>query len=384
MNKIALRAYTALILVRALITAIFLKKRGVAHETIAIVQMAKLGDMVCTTPLFRAVKEQYPNAKVIVFGNAINREVLEGNPHIDEYVSLDKSFFDTCAAFKSRAIDVLCVTGPSFDVLAAAVIARIPTIVAPRIQSGWSPYVTIPYTILSRFVITKDHHMGSYAPREYLRLLEPLAIYTEDTRKEVYYSVAAKTHVTQLFQSKNISGVSHFLIGILPGAGNEIKSWAPEKFAQLMNEIASTHQHMVFVLLGASKDKERADGITVNLGPHVAVIDQIGKLSLDELKACVGALKMVIGADTGPQYIAEALSVPTIDIVGPVDEREQPPMGDIHRIVKIKRERAELYVMNARVYNKEEALRQTDAITPQMVYTEFESLLSILQVGEVA
>jgi hypothetical protein len=29
-------------------------------------------------------------------------------------------------------------------------------------------------------------------------------------------------------------------------------------------------------------------------------------------------------------------------------------------------------------------LRQTDAITPQMVYTEFESLLSILQVGEVA
>ena len=34
---------------------------------------------------------------------------------------------------------------------------------------------------------------------------------------------------------------------------------------------------------------------------------------------------LFISVDTGPIYIAEAFNVPTVDIVGPVDENVQPP-----------------------------------------------------------
>ena len=31
------------------------------------------------TPMFRAVKEKYPKAKVLVIGNRVNKEILGGN-----------------------------------------------------------------------------------------------------------------------------------------------------------------------------------------------------------------------------------------------------------------------------------------------------------------
>src|SRR3989338_9471272 len=61
-------------------------KKIKSPKKIAIMQTAKLGDMVCTTPMFRAAKEKYPEVKVFAIGNEINREVLEGNPDVDEYI----------------------------------------------------------------------------------------------------------------------------------------------------------------------------------------------------------------------------------------------------------------------------------------------------------
>jgi len=44
-------------------------------------------------------------------------------------------------------------------------------------------------------------------------------------------------------------------------------------------------------------------------------------------------MSLYVSADTGPIYIAEAFNVPTIDITGPVNENEQPPQGEKHKIV---------------------------------------------------
>ena len=89
---------------------------------------------------------------------------------------------------------------------------------------------------------------------------------------------------------------------------------------------------------------------------------------------------MFISADTGPIYIAEAFDVPTVDIVGPMDEREQPPISPIHRIVvPPNRTKPQLHIMNARTYNREEAFRQVASITSAMVITETDALLRELK-----
>ena len=83
-----------------------------------------------------------------------------------------------------------------------------------------------------------------------------------------------------------------------------------------------------------------------------------------------------MSVDRGPLYIAEAFGVPTVDIVGPVDEREQPPI-DVRHVVVVPegRRRAELHVMNGRVYDAAEARRQVVAISVEQVTRSIDELM---------
>jgi ADP-heptose:LPS heptosyltransferase len=108
-----------------------------------------------------------------------------------------------------------------------------------------------------------------------------------------------------------------------------------------------------------------------------SVVNACEKFSIDELKACISKLDLFVAVDTGPIYIAEAFDVPTVDIVGPMDENEQPPRGEKHVVVIPPNHRiSELHIMNAREYNAEEALKQTLSVMPEMVFTACEKILS--------
>ena len=98
---------------------------------------------------------------------------------------------------------------------------------------------------------------------------------------------------------------------------------------------------------------------------------------IDELKALIAKLHLLIAIDTGPIYIAEAFDIPTIDIIGPIDEKEQPPRGPLNRnVLPPERKRPELFVLNARSYNRKEAIRQVRSITVSLVINEIDLLIS--------
>jgi hypothetical protein len=68
--------------------------------------------------------------------------------------------------------------------------------------------------------------------------------------------------------------------------------------------------------------------------------------------------------------------VPTIDIIGSMDENEQPPIGEKHKLVYLKDRIPEIHIMNARMYNRKEARRHIEEITPEMVCPYIKELLS--------
>jgi ADP-heptose:LPS heptosyltransferase len=113
------------------------------------------------------------------------------------------------------------------------------------------------------------------------------------------------------------------------------------------------------------------EGVTLHSNIH----STLNLFSLEELKAAIQRLDLFTSADTGPLYIAEAFNVATVDIIGPIDEREQPPIGPRHKVVVAPRQRPQLSVMNARIYDVREARRQVDTITIPMVEAAIEELL---------
>jgi heptosyltransferase-2 len=206
----------------------------------------------------------------------------------------------------------------------------------------------------------------------FLQILMPKKEGKED-KEHLAYTAQAAAQVEEYIGPH----ASARLVGISPAAGNRIKQWPPERFAAVANHLAG--RGFVIVVLGGKNDAKEVAAMLAELKPETKVLNLAGKVSIDELKALMQHLSLFISVDTGPIYIAEAFGVPTVDIVGPVDEREQPPIGEKHVVVVPKRTKPELYVMNPYPKDQTEARRQTESITAQEIIEAADALLDQLQ-----
>ncbi len=355
----------------ALLTACYLRRfvrRPLAKapkklSSVLVVQTAKLGDMVCSTPVFHAIKQAQPQARLTVLGDAVGQKVLQDNPDVDDYIVDVKDAFALSRILRARRFDASVVLMPDSKAIAASYLASIPFIVASKIENGYCPWQTKTYRALLRLVHTEPHRMGHYAPREYLRLLESLGISAEDTTKHLGYSKAAAGVARQFLERHSL--IEKKFAVISPSAGNKIKNWPADRFARVAEHIVS--KDLPVVIIGSDRDREEVDAMIAALGKQESVLNASEQFSIDELKAFIASAALFVGVDTGPIYIAEAFGVPTVDIVGPMDEREQPPVGPEHIVVVPERVQPELHIMNARMYDVVEAKRQRESISVAQV-----------------
>ena len=370
------KLYNIFILGICLIKALFFgraDKRIGVPKSVLIIQRAQIGDTICTTPMFSAIKKAHPTIRVLVGGKRSNAILLKNHPNIDEYIYFDENFFEALSYFKKRNIDFACIANPDFLGLAAAYLAGIKTISTPIVFDGYSPHETITYRILRHFVIRIPLTMGTYAPRDRLHLLEPIGIKTDDTKKILTFNDESVVKVEKWLNAHGLIN-GRLLIGISLSAGNKIKEWPVERFAEVVKYLIERHGADV-VVVGSSQEIDKAkEFFSLISSPNV--YDATGEFSLEELKAFIAKVSLFISVDTGPIYIAEAFSVPTIDILGPMDEREQPPVSAIHRVVFWKgRIAPAIHIMNTRVYDEKEVKRQIENITVEMVINEIDDLI---------
>ncbi|MDB5244610.1 MAG: hypothetical protein JWN18_480 [Parcubacteria group bacterium] len=342
-------------------------------QTIVIVQFGKLGDMVCTTPMFHAVKVTYPNSRLIVVGDKVGGDLLAGNTDVDRYLVCGTDIIPTLVELKNEHPDVGIAAGPSSRAFALLYLAGMPSVIAPYVIGAKSSESRF-YRLMRRLAVTAPHTIGQYAPREYLRLLEPLGIVSENTEKHITYTAHAADAVTSLLENESVLGKR--LIGISASAGNKIKNWPTDRFAMVADYVAERYGAIIIVI-GGPGDRRENEALVSQLSSRTRYLDTTNKLSIEELKALIARLDLFVSVDTGPIYIAEAFKVPTIDIVGPMDENEQPPRGDRHIVVVPPFKRTpELYIMSAGNYNWTEARRQAESITVEQVQEAVDTLLA--------
>ncbi len=360
-----------------LVARCFARFRTARHKSLpprraVIIQRAALGDMVCTTPVFAVLKRVFPECRLTVVGNSLNGRLLEHNSDVDEYF-VWKDVGETIAFLCRGNFDIGFLVAPSPESLAAFILADVPWVIAPR-MSGPTPFQTLSYRLLLRLAAVVPHALGQYAPREYLRLLMPLGIDACNTAKKLGYSRVAAENAAHFFAEQK-NGLGTPRVGIVPGAGAKFKEWPAARFGELAVRIWEKYRAQIFII-GGEGDREAVEHMKRSIPKGVSYVDTTGRFSIDELKAFIAGLSLFISADTGPIYIAEAFDVPTVDIVGPVDEKDQPPHGAKHAVVFDKnRAKPVTGVFTNKFFSMREARRQAEAIS---VYDVFSAAACIL------
>lgn len=336
--------------------------------SIAIVNLTtNIGDMICTTPLMRAVKVAYPSARVIVVGIAKNADILQGNPDIDEYLVYDYADFNgTLRRLRALAPAAGVALNPSPHEIGLLYLSGAKIISAFRNPA----FTGRAFQTLSKLVVTVPYEVGKYVPREYLKLLEPLGIHSSDTTKHLAVNPAVIAALRDALPP-------HPIITVAAGAGQNYKQWPPERFAAVAAHAARTCG-AALALIGGPNDRKAGEAFMASVAP-AKVFDGLGQ-SIEELKALISLSSLLIANDSGPVYIAEAFGVPTLVIAGVADPVEHPPRSAKNRVIDSPARTITLHslVSDHDQVDEAAARRQMEAITVERVIKEFDDLTKVI------
>jgi ADP-heptose:LPS heptosyltransferase len=292
---------------------------------ILIIQTAKIGDLICSTPVFREVKRKYPNSRLTVIIDPGTKELLEHNPHVNEIIILKKTDY---TGFTGRIKLINLIHNGKYDI-SICLNPNVPYAISmfwgliPVRLSVMPDFSGITFKLASVFFTGLEKHVrGKQTIETYMKMLERIRIKSKDISKEVYRSEGSDEKVQQILGSTGKP-----LIGIGVSSGNKMKELGEGKIVGLVDLLTESMDSYI-VLIGSGQDVSASGSISDAVAKKEHIINATGKLSLAELPALIERLSLFIGVDSGITYMADSLSIPLINIAGPADMQDQRPVGN--------------------------------------------------------
>lgn len=337
-----------------------------------------IGDAICTTPVARAIKKAHPESKVIFVGSPKNQLTLEGNKDIDQYIIYHQHPYEIIKQLRKEKVDAGVAINFSVLDIGMLFLSGAKAISCFVFSSHDHKLAPRPYRLLSRLMHTVEYTPGVYVPGQYLKLLLPFRIISQDISKHLSFTSKAKEAVRQALAKRGIKEGSK-LVAIAPGAGTKIKQWPAERFAAVASHISKEHNCSI-LLIGGPADEMEIKAMESVLEDSVTYCN-FGGQSLDELKATLSMVKLIIGNDSGSIYVAESFGAATLVLVGPTDEAEHPLQDERHKVVVAEKREGPLlqsYTSDESEVDHKVARSQMESITVEQVCRATDSLLSSL------
>ena len=311
---------------------------------ILIAAYSGLGNFVLRIPLFRKIKELYPEARIDII---TGKEVL-GNVSgiaellnvIDTVHQLSKNasliekywFFYRMRKLRYSVIFLPFDSKPHF-LLLGAYLANIPCKVIHE-QYPLKIKQVIKFLLFNQTVRSVPILQGRHEIDLNLDLLEayldrpisreyctPLEIELKHGHLKQFGLIPKKYIVLQL--------------GARYGCATP-KTWDPENFRFLIKKLQETHADVSIVTIGSQEEYRTLVKQFIEEFPFL--INTAGQTSVEEVISILGHAKLIIAHDSGAMHLANALNVPLIALFGPTDYTRTRPLGLNSHILYSKNE----------------------------------------------
>lgn len=290
---------------------------------------SRIGDFICATPAFRALRAALPGAEISLVGLPFIRDLVERSPSIDRLIEfpgfpgMAEQFFDA-----RRALDFFeRMQAEKFDL---------------AIQMHGSGVYSNPFTLMLGARVTAGFvRPGDPAGR--LDAAFPMPTQGHEVERALalvrFLGAPAAGTATEfpLLECDHRAAICLVercespLIGLHPAAREATKRWSPDRFAQV-GALLQQHHGGTLVLIGGPTERELADQVARRL--TTACLNLCGQTSLSVLGAVIKRMSVLVTNDSGPAHIAYALGTPTVTVFGGTDtSRWGPPSAPQFRAI---------------------------------------------------
>jgi heptosyltransferase-3 len=296
---------------------------------LAVFKLRNIGDVLMVTPLLRALRETFPQAKITAVVNSGTEAMLANNPHIDEVLAYPRQGgLGTELAFLRELLR------RRFDLTIGLTEGQ---------RTAWYSFLC---GARYRFGLRK----GKPVPRSWAYNFPLFHV------KTVLHEVEKQFVVLENAGLKLNTSKPGPLCLVVP---DELRAWAREQFAPL-RPARIVHVHPVSRWLWKCWDNasmaavidwlqtERNARVVVTTGPaereretardivrlcRTAPLFFDGNLSLSQIAAISAESDGYFGVDTAPMHMAAAVGVPVIALFGPTHPRNWGPWTPLGRVL---------------------------------------------------
>jgi heptosyltransferase I len=295
---------------------------------IAIVKLSAIGDIIHSMVVLQFIKQKYPNSVIDWFVEDSLKGVLENNPHISNIQTIR---FSEAKRKKSLVILINEITKlrklKKYDfvidiqnLIKSAVVARlIPSVRTIGLDKNSSRERLASIFYSEKYLI--EHSMNV--------IKRNVTIISDSLKIQIRHDDIIKKSPFLFFNRFSFSGLISKKkpnILLIPGASFKSKIYPVSKYAQLSEKINANF----IVVWGSSSEKKIAQQIKL-LSPQVSITS---KLSIDNLKALIASVDLIIGSDTGPTHMAWALNKPSITLFGPTPGYRNTYKTNINKVIE--------------------------------------------------
>ena len=336
-------------------------------HSICIIRLTSLGDIVLLTPLIRALRKGFPNARIDMVISEHCAEIMKFNPRIDN-LHIINTKQGTVKVIKQWM--ELKKSMPTYDL----VIDVHDSLRSKFMRIGLGKEITVYDSArsLKRNLVKNKMRIPIDSiipvPLRYFSAVKQYPQIKPDEHGLEFWLETDKEH--QNYPINRISEPKQILIA--PGAKHATKRWPIDKFVRLIQLLKEWHQAPI-VLIGGPDDTSLCDEIQQTVGFPIENI--AGTLNLHEIASLMDSAYCIIGNDSGLMHVAAARHIPVLTIFGStVPEFGFTPYHTPNEIISL-----DLPCKPCTHIGKEKCplghFSCMNDITPQMVFEHVQTLL---------
>lgn len=262
---------------------------------VAVVRTDKLGDMVLTLPLSRALKEYLPNCEISVIAHSYTEVLLNNSNVVDKAFYIDKSPDGINGILKNNHFDAVFFPRPRLEEAFSAFRHRVPL----RIGTSYRYY-----SFLFNHRVADHRSDARYHEAEYnVRLLGSV------TGEEHQISLVPpfinpewRKTLNQTLSDNSIFDGDQLVI-VHPSSGGSARDWSAENFGLLASQLTEKYQVKVII----TGTVQEAESCQIVQNQCYSAVNLCSKLNLGEMMALLERCQLIVANSTGVLHIAAAL-----------------------------------------------------------------------------